>query len=712
MKTIAIILLLLTVFLLSCKKSNNDSWTAEEKASYQAVLDLQEEAAVNYEVWVQTMDSMQALTQLQQFFQDDASVISATLGAQGIAVEYTNGMGGGFFINPKDRPEYDSTGSFPAKSSELLKRTPLVNHNDMILIDAHYWDRFERTNDMVEKYTEWLPKIGYSLSKTYFDQYADLDCFTRLSGYGIVQIYSHGWAWPDESNIKDVYIMTGEEANDQTSEKYHEELTNKEILVDATKTETGVKNIYWISEKFLANHNDFGKDTVLFVGAFCYSHLGKMPELQNSFAAGTYVGFDWSVTAWNCCNWSIGLITTMCQPGNGFPISSQKWYDYNNTSYYDKEEKRNVSILLSGDTTYLWKTPPPGAETLEATELTGDAALLNANIKPEYFDTRVAFKYGLTADYGKTTDAEIVWKSSQWTPFSQKITGLTPHTTYHYRVIAKNDMGTTVGEDMTFDTPALGMPTAITLDATNLTTTSATLNGTIDPHGITAYGEFEFGETTAYGSFGLVYENPLTGDEPVSVSYNLTNLVSGKTYHYRVNAYHQGHVDIVHGEDKTFMAVEGGFEVGQLYGGGIIFAVEPSGLHGLIAATSDIGPQTGTEWGCYHTEIAGADGLEYGTGSQNTADIMQGCPTQGIAARLCDNQTLQGYDDWYLPSINELYSLYLARDIVGGFNLNGGWYWSSSEFSADQAWMIPFESGTLDKLYKDQKILVRPIRSF
>ena len=65
------------------------------------------------------------------------------------------------------------------------------------------------------------------------------------------------------------------------------------------------------------------------------------------------------------------------------------------------------------------------------------------------------------------------------------------------------------------------------------------------------------------------------------------------------------------------------FKVGQEHEGGIIFYVDPSGEHGLIAARVDQGE---AEWGCQTVKISGAEGTVIGTGQQNTIDIIIACP--------------------------------------------------------------------------------------
>jgi hypothetical protein len=129
--------------------------------------------------------------------------------------------------------------------------------------------------------------------------------------------------------------------------------------------------------------------------------------------------------------------------------------------------------------------------------------------------------------------------------------------------------------------------------------------------------------------------------------------------------------------------------------------------HGLIAAPNDQGT---AQWGCYGTPISGADGTAIGTGNQNTIDIMNGCSTAGIAARVCGDLVLGGYSDWYLPSKDELNKLYINKVAVGGFA--GSYYWSSTEGSNNVAWGQYFSNGSQGSGIKNYYDDVRAVRAF
>lgn len=159
--------------------------------------------------------------------------------------------------------------------------------------------------------------------------------------------------------------------------------------------------------------------------------------------------------------------------------------------------------------------------------------------------------------------------------------------------------------------------------------------------------------------------------------------------------------------------------IGDFHEGGIIFYLDNTGEHGLACDIRDLGFDI--EWGCPTAADFGAEGLEIGTGAQNTIDIVNRCSERPIAASLCDDLVQNGFADWFLPSKDELDSLYQHMEIVnetaleqegGGPLHNGEFYWSSSHEISNKVWVQYFKDGYQKSELKDEENAVRAIRAF
>jgi hypothetical protein len=152
--------------------------------------------------------------------------------------------------------------------------------------------------------------------------------------------------------------------------------------------------------------------------------------------------------------------------------------------------------------------------------------------------------------------------------------------------------------------------------------------------------------------------------------------------------------------------------------GGWIFydkGVVSDGWRFLEAAPHDIGP---AQWGADGRKVKGtAPGV--GTGKRNTRVIVRYLRLRGkhdTAAQLCDKLAVgdrDKFDDWFLPSRNELGQMYHSLKQKGLGRFSNSWYWSSSQDDDSYSWALDFNDGSsYFGKSKDKAYLVRAVRAF
>jgi hypothetical protein len=138
--------------------------------------------------------------------------------------------------------------------------------------------------------------------------------------------------------------------------------------------------------------------------------------------------------------------------------------------------------------------------------------------------------------------------------FLSTLTDLESGTFYRVRAYATNKAGTGYGETLIFKT--LGQsPQATTNNVTQITDTSASLNGDANANFLSTTVTFEYGITQDYGKNISAIQTPITGNSIVSVSANITGLVPATTYHYRIKTVNA--LGTSYGDDKTFKTLGG-----------------------------------------------------------------------------------------------------------------------------------------------------------
>jgi len=222
-----------------------------------------------------------------------------------------------------------------------------------------------------------------------------------------------------------------------------------------------------------------------------------------------------------------------------------------NTAYHFRIVATNsAGTKFGADRTFttLSVTGPPVVTTNPASFIASFSATLNALLDPHGLPTSVHFQYGTTPIYGLTT-APQSRNGNTFQAVGANVAGLTANTLYHFRVVASNNAGTTMSSDNTFTTlAATGPPVVITNAAVNVTTSSATLNGSLDPHGLSTTVYFQYGLTASYGSVTPMQTQ--TGNTYRTITANISGLAPHTTYHFRMVASNSGGTRM--GSDRTF----------------------------------------------------------------------------------------------------------------------------------------------------------------
>ena len=191
----------------------------------------------------------------------------------------------------------------------------------------------------------------------------------------------------------------------------------------------------------------------------------------------------------------------------------------------------------------------PSVRTGSADTPPAGGARLAGLVDPRGQRTAYYFQWGPSATFGATS--ALGFQEGEPTEVEVAIPSeaLGPGTTYHYRLVASNQLGTTVGATQTFLTPGSQPPEVETGPARWLGPTAVTLTGTISCHGEPAAWYFEYGPSSHYGI--RTAGGAAAGETPEIISEQIRGLDPGSTCHYRLVVRRGSHVR--RGEDRAFM---------------------------------------------------------------------------------------------------------------------------------------------------------------
>jgi hypothetical protein len=178
-----------------------------------------------------------------------------------------------------------------------------------------------------------------------------------------------------------------------------------------------------------------------------------------------------------------------------------------------------------------------GLTTEDATGLTKSGATLNGSFDPNHETTRYYFEWGTDTSYGHVTPTqETPSTTSGSTAVSADLSGLDSYSTYHFRVVAENSLGTSYGDDVVLRTAPPDPPSVAETAASSITDTSVHLSASVVPNFSDTVYRFQYGPDEAYGAATPTSE-PIGSDQTAhAADADLTGLEPDTTYHFRVIA--------------------------------------------------------------------------------------------------------------------------------------------------------------------------------
>jgi hypothetical protein len=235
--------------------------------------------------------------------------------------------------------------------------------------------------------------------------------------------------------------------------------------------------------------------------------------------------------------------------GDGFEGVSVQLEDLEpGTLYHFRLVATNVhGTTMGGDHEFETHGGKPSVDTLPAANIGYTSARLSGSLYGKDVATNYYFEYGPTSSYGQRTAERKARGEESSEENAAEVGGLAPGTTYHYRIVATNDYGTSYGADETVSTgtePVVetGVAQAVGYD-------NATLGGAIDPRGTEIGYYFEYGPTDAYG-LRTAESSAGSGTANEQEMQNVSGLEEGTTYHFRMVA--TSSYGTTYGADQAF----------------------------------------------------------------------------------------------------------------------------------------------------------------
>jgi hypothetical protein len=215
---------------------------------------------------------------------------------------------------------------------------------------------------------------------------------------------------------------------------------------------------------------------------------------------------------------------------------------------------QNSNGTTSGTINSFTTAQAPAATTGAASQVTDGSAALAGTAIPNGADTHVWFLYGTSNTLSGAAQSAYtdIGSGTAAVPFAVYATGLNPGMTYYFQAVAQNSVGTTYGAINSFSTATGPLaPTATTLSASQVTASSATLSGYVNPSGADTHAWFLYGaSSTLNGATQTTSQDLGSAAAMDAVNAAISGLNASTTYYFQAVA--QNSVGTTNGTIQSF----------------------------------------------------------------------------------------------------------------------------------------------------------------
>ena len=267
--------------------------------------------------------------------------------------------------------------------------------------------------------------------------------------------------------------------------------------------------------------------------------------------------------SWDGTSWTVQSVPAPAGAGafsdvsctSGSACTAVGWYE--DTSAGPSGAYLTLAERWDGTTWTSQFTPdPPMVSDGDATNVLSSSATVNGTVWPDGATvTSCKFEYGTSPPYTSSVPcAQAVGGGTSPVAVSAALSGLASGTTYSVVLVATNATGTATDEfPSSFTTSGSPGPTVTTGAASSVSSSSATLTGSVNPNGVIVTScYFEYGQPVVYGSTVPCAQSVESGASTVPVSADLAGLTPGTTYHFQLVIVTNG-AGTSYGGDQSFV---------------------------------------------------------------------------------------------------------------------------------------------------------------